>query len=137
MCVKDGVISPFRKKYISEIIDDIKANASKEFEVIWKENKARGIHRAILTDIISEKINQINDAVTASDLFANKTLVKRVIANGIPPTLVEKVGVDKILKRIPETYSKALFASRLASAYVYRYGLDANEINFYEFLKEL
>jgi hypothetical protein len=31
---------------------------------------------------------------------------------------------------------KAVFASRLAGRYVYKYGLDANEINFYEFLKE-
>jgi len=136
MCVKDGMISEFRQKYINEIIEDIKDNASKEFEVIWKENKAKGIPRAILTDVISEKINRIKDAVAASDLFANKALVKKVIAKGIPPTLVEKVGVDKILKRIPETYLKALFASRLAGAYVYKYGLDANEINFYEFLKE-
>ena len=136
MCVKDGMSSEFRQKYIHEIIEDIKGNASKEFEVIWKENKAKGIPRAILTDVISEKINRIKDAVAASDLFANKVLVKKVIAKGIPPTLVEKVGVDKILKRIPETYLKALFASRLAGAYVYKYGLDANEINFYEFLKE-
>jgi len=136
MCVKDGVISEFRQKYIKEIIEDIKDNASKEFEVIWKENKAKSIPRAILTDVISEKINRIKDAVAASDLFANKALVKKVIAKGIPPTLVEKVGVDKILKRIPETYLKALFASRLAGAYVYKYGLDANEINFYEFLQE-
>jgi glutamate dehydrogenase len=136
MCVKDGVISEFRQKYINEIIEDIKDNASKEFEVIWKENKAKGIPKAILTDVISEKINQIKDAVAASDLFANKALVKKVIAKGVPPTLVKKVGVDKILKRIPKTYLKALFASRLAGAYVYKYGLDANEINFYEFLKE-
>jgi len=136
MCVKDGVISEFRQKYINEIIEDIKDNASKEFEVIWKENKAKGIPRAILTDVISEKINRIKDAVAASDLFANKALVKKVIAKGVPPTLVKKVGVDKILKRIPKTYLKALFASRLAGAYVYKYGLDANEINFYEFLKE-
>ena len=136
MCVKDGVISEFRQKYINEIMEDIKDNASKEFEVIWKENKAKGIPRAILTDVISEKINRIKDAVAASDLFANKALVKKVIAKGVPPTLVKKVGVDKILKRIPKTYLKALFASRLAGAYVYKYGLDANEINFYEFLKE-
>ena len=63
--------------------------------------------------------------------------MKKVIASGVPPALVEKVGVDKILKRVPEAYLKALFASRLAGAYVYKYGLDANEIKFFEFLKKL
>jgi len=31
---------------------------------------------------------------------------------------------------------KAIFASRLASRYVYAYGLDANEIHFYTFLQQ-
>lgn len=137
MCVRDGAITEFRQKYIAEIIEFVKNNADLEFEIIWKENKAKGIPRAILTDLISEKINRIKDAIAASGLFENKVLVKRVIAKGVPPVLVEKVGVDRILKRVPEAYLKALFASGLAGHYIYKYGLDANEINFYEFLKEV
>ena len=136
MCVKNGALTEFRKTYISQIIESIKDNADKEFEVIWKENKAKGIPRAVLTDTVSEKINQIKDAIAGSELFTNKVLVKKVVAKGAPPVMVEKVGVDKILKRLPEAYQKAFFASRLAGAYVYKYGLDANEINFFEFLKE-
>jgi glutamate dehydrogenase len=49
---------------------------------------------------------------------------------------LDLVGHEKLLKRMPATYMKAVFASRLAGRYVYKYGLDANEINFYEFLKE-
>ena len=137
MCVHDGAITEFRQKYIAKIVEFVKNNADLEFEIIWKENKAKGTPRAILTDLISEKINRIKDAVAASDLFENKVLVKRVIAKGVPPVLVEKVGVDRILKRVPEAYLKALFASGLAGHYVYKYGLDANEINFYEFLREV
>jgi len=136
MCVKNGDLTEFRKTYIGQIIESIKDNADKEFEVIWKENKAKGIPRAVLTDTVSEKINQIKDAIAGAELFTNKVLVKKVVAKGAPPILVEKVGVDKILKRLPEAYQKAFFASRLAGAYVYKYGLDANEINFFEFLKE-
>jgi glutamate dehydrogenase len=51
--------------------------------------------------------------------------------------LVEEIGFAKILKRVPGPYLKAVFASQLASRYVYKYGLDANEVNFYEFLKEV
>jgi glutamate dehydrogenase len=137
MSVKNGRVSEFRRKYIDGILNFIRAAASKEFEIIWKENKAKGIPRAILTDTLSEKINAIKDAIAASDLFGDKALVKKVVASGVPAALVEKVGIDKILKRVPETYLKALFASRIAGAYVYTYGLDANEITFFEFLKKL
>jgi glutamate dehydrogenase len=137
MCVRDGAITEFRRKYIAEIIEFVKDNADKEFEVIWKENKAKGIPRAVLTDLVSEKINQIKDAVASSGLFENKILLKRVIAKGVPPVLVEKTGVDRILKRVPEAYLKALFASALAGRYIYTYGLEANEIHFYEFLREV
>jgi len=137
MCVRDGGITPFRQAYISEIIDFIKDNADKEFELIWRENKAKGISRAVLTDAVSEKINQIKDAVASSGLFENKALVRKVITKGAPASLVEKVGVDRILKRVPEAYLKALFASRIAGQYVYKHGLDANEINFFEFINEI
>ncbi len=46
-------------------------------------------------------------------------------------------GIEGIGQRVPQTYLKALFASRLAGPYVYKFGLDANEIHFYQFLKEL
>ena len=137
MCVRDGAITEFRRKYIAEIVEFVKDNADKEFEVIWKENEAKGIPRAVLTDLVSEKINQIKDAVASSGLFEDKVLLKRVIAKGVPPALVEKTGVDRILKRVPEAYLKALFASALAGQYIYKYGLDANEIHFYEFLREV
>jgi glutamate dehydrogenase len=137
MCVRNGRVSEFRRKYIDGILSFIRDAASKEFEIIWKENKAKGLPRAILTDTLSEKINAIKDAIAASDLFADKALAKKVVAGGVPAALVEKIGIDKILKRVPETYLKALFASRIAGAYVYTYGLDANEITFFDFLKRL
>ena len=130
--LKEGATAPAQ-----EIIDFIKDNADKEFELIWRENKAKGISRAVLTDAVSEKINQIKDAVASSGLFENKALVRKVITKGAPASLVEKVGVDRILKRVPEAYLKALFASRIAGQYVYKHGLDANEINFFEFINEI
>jgi glutamate dehydrogenase len=137
MCVREAGITPFRQAYVGEIVEFIKDNADREFEIIWRENKAKGIARSILTDVVSEKINKIKDAVASSGLFEDKALVRKVIAKGVPPALTAKVGVDKILKRVPEAYLKALFASRIAGQYVYKSGLDANEIDFFEFLKEV
>jgi glutamate dehydrogenase len=136
MCVKDRLIPEFRHAYIEQILEIIRENASLEFEIIWKENKAKRVPRAVLTDLVSAKINQIKDAIIGSDLFSNKALVKKVCTCGCPSALLDLVGHDKLLKRVPATYMKAVFASRLAGQYVYKYGLDANEINFYEFLKE-
>jgi glutamate dehydrogenase len=39
------------------------------------------------------------------------------------------------MERVPASYLKAILASRLASRYVYAYGMDATEVDFHEFIK--
>ncbi len=136
MCVKDGKISDFRKKYVAEDLDFIRKNAALEFEVIWRENARTGTPRSILTDLISEKINRIKDTIGESALFEDKELVRKAIECCVPPVLVARIGFAKILQRVPTTYLRALFASRLAGHYVYAHGLDANEVDFFGFLQE-
>lgn len=136
MCVKNGNIHPFRKKYVEEILAIIRENAQLEFEVIWNENKRTNIPRSVLTDRISEKINVITDAITASNLSAEEALFNTVIECCCPHVLIAQVGLDQILARVPQAYLKAIFASRLASRYVYKHGLDANEVDFFDFLQE-
>ncbi len=137
MCIRNGVVSPFRKKYVAQILEIIRQNARLEFETIWKENELKKIPRPVLTDLISEKINAIKDAVGRSDLMNDRRLFKKVTECCIPRVLVEEIGFAKISRRVPMTYLKALFASELASRYVYRHGLEANEVSFYGFLKDL
>jgi glutamate dehydrogenase len=134
MCVEDRKIPTFRKRYIEEITRIIKDNASKEFEIIWKENVEKNIPRSILTDLISNKINQITNTVYASDLDNDRQLFQAVVERFCPPTLLEQVGFKTIVKRVPQSYLKSVFASYLASTYVYQFGLDANEIDFHTFL---
>jgi len=136
MCVKGRKIPAFRKRYIEGILDIIRQNARLEFEVIWKENVQKNIPRSALTDLISEKINEIKDAIYSSELFNDEDLFQKVIKCCCPDVLVGQIGFEKILERVPLSYLKAIFASRLASRYVYKYGLDANEIDFFEFIKE-
>jgi len=136
MCVRRGRINPFRKRYIHEIINIIKENASLEFDIIWKENEEKKIPRSILSDLISEKINQVADSIYASELFKDKDLFKKVIECCCPSVIIGHEGFENILERIPEPYLKAIFASRLSSRYVYKFGLDAGEINFYHFLND-
>jgi glutamate dehydrogenase len=136
MYAKKTKVPPFRKRYVEEILEIIRANAQLEFEVIWKDHLRTGLPRSVLTDRISEKINAIIDAINASDLHKDETLFRQVIECCCPRVLIEQVGFDKILKRVPQRYLEALFASSLASRYVYKHGLEANEINFYSYLQE-
>jgi glutamate dehydrogenase len=137
MCVRNGVAPDFRKKYVKQILEIIRENARLEFDVIWRENAVKKLPRSVLSDSISEKINLIKDAVSKSDLFEDKALFRKVIKCCIPGVLIEEIGFPKLLKRVPQPYLRAVLASQLASRYVYRYGLEANEINFYDFLKEI
>jgi len=136
MCVKNGVIPEFRKTYVEEILDLIKAHSAAEFEIIWRENKKKKIHMSSLTDLVSQKINNVADAIYASELYSNKSLFKKIIQCCCPQILIDQIGFEKIAKRVPHAYLVAIFASRLASHYVYKYGLDAGEIDFYDFVKK-
>ena len=136
MCVEDGRIPEFRREYVKEILELIRTNAASEFEVIWRENEEKGIPMSILTDLVSEKINKITDAVYASKLYNDRGLFKKVVQCCCPQVLIAKIGFDKIMQRVPRPYLIAVFASRLASNYIYKYGLDADEVDFYDFIKD-
>jgi len=136
MCVKNTKVPPFRIRYVEEILEIIRENAQLEFEVIWKEHERTHLPRSVLTDRISKKINAITDAINTSDLFKDKALFRKVIECCCPRVLIDQVGFDKILQRAPRRYLEALFASRLASRYVYKHGLEGNEIDFYGYLQE-
>ncbi len=135
MCVKKGRIPVLRSKYIREILEIIRKNASQEYHAIQRESLKKGIPRAVLSDRISDKINAVTDAVYASELFKDRKLFRNVIQCCCPSVLIDFLGFDKIFKRVPDAYLRAIFASRLSSRYVYEYGLDANEIDFHNFLK--
>jgi glutamate dehydrogenase len=136
MVVRNGKLTEFRKTYVQEIVDHISDNARREFETIWRENARTGIPRSVLSDRVSEKINAIKDSIMGSELFKDKALVRKVIEVGCPPVLCKLLGIGRILQRVPEAYLRALFASRLAARYVYEHGLEANEIDFFNFLQQ-
>jgi len=45
------------------------------------------------------------------------------------------IPIDEILKRVPDNYARAIFAAYLASHFVYKYGLNASEFAFFEFIQ--
>ncbi len=135
MCVKNQHVPAFRKRYVAEILDIIRENATLEFQVISQEHRENGTSCVLLTDRLSDKINSVTDAIYTSELFKDRKLFRRVIQCCCPSVLIEEVGFEKIMRRVPEAYLRAVFASRMASRYVYECGLDANEIDFHSFIK--
>ncbi len=89
LCVKKGRIPAFRKKYIQEILEIIRTNASHEYHAIQKENLKTNTPRSVLSDQISDKINAVTDAVYASELFKDRKLFRSVIQCCCPSVLIE------------------------------------------------
>ena len=113
------------------------SNAQQEFECLWREAERTGRPRAVLSDEVSVKINELNDAVSKSTLFGQDNVKYNVLLSVIPPTLLKQVGLKNILARVPAAYATALFSATLASQFVYKYGLDAADFAFFEFVQPL
>jgi len=136
MCVHDNKVSSFREQYIKQILRIIKENASLEFDLIEIAHEKTNIPRSVLTERISDKINQVTDAVYASELYKNEEFFKAVVKGCCPDVLIKQVGFGAVMERVPVLYLKAIFASRLASRYVYQFGLEANEIDFHNYVNQ-
>jgi len=134
MVVKDGKLSDFRKAYIEEIVKRIKANARAEFELMWKEHNEKGIPFTLLTNLVSKKINDITDSVYNSDLVDDEKFREEIIKRYTPQPLLNLVGIKNILSRVPINYLKAITATKIATDFVYNYGLKADEVDFYKYL---
>jgi glutamate dehydrogenase len=133
---KDGKVPDFMKSYIDEIIKIIKYNARAEFNLLWNEHEKKGIPFTLLTNRVSRRINDITDAIFNSDLPANTKLRENIITEYTPKTLLELIGLESILERVPENYLNAIVASKVATNFVYKYGMESNEIDFFNYLRK-
>eukprot|EP01129_Flabellula_baltica_P016657 TRINITY_DN9000_c0_g1_i1.p1 TRINITY_DN9000_c0_g1~~TRINITY_DN9000_c0_g1_i1.p1 ORF type:complete len:1360 (+),score=378.94 TRINITY_DN9000_c0_g1_i1:114-4193(+) len=136
MCVKDEP-PKFYKEYVEDIKNIIEENARKEFNAIWNEHQRLGTPRAILTDQLSDKINELNTVIAKSDLYNRDDLRRQVLKQYLPPTLLKAVPFKVLEQRVPENYLQSIFSTTLAASFVYKYGLNSNEFSFFEFLQGL
>jgi glutamate dehydrogenase len=120
MIFKDGTPSDFYQSYVRDIQEKITENAAAEFSCIWKEHaRIQGAKpRTIISDELSSKLNDLQAELEASDLFDDDASKRGVMSRAIPKTLTNKVGLDTLLQRLPETYQRALFSSWVASHFV-------------------
>jgi len=88
---------------------------------------------SLLTDILSEKVNELNTSIVENLQF-DPVLKRKVLAEALPQALQRLVGLDTLMKRLPESYLLALLSAHLASRFVYEYGLSANQFAFWQFM---
>jgi glutamate dehydrogenase len=120
MLFKDGRPTDFYKAYVKDIQQKITENAQSEFLCIWREfNRLNGAKpRTLISDELSSTLNDLQADLEASDLFDDLPSRRGVLGKAIPQTLVKQVGLDTLMKRLPEPYQRALFSSWVASHFV-------------------
>ncbi|PPQ75710.1 hypothetical protein CVT26_000951 [Gymnopilus dilepis] len=139
MIFKDGKPSKFYENYVKDIQAKITENAAAEFHCIWKEHaRLNGTKtRTAISDELSQTLNNLQAELEASDLFDDVPSRHGVMRRAIPKTLVDQVGLETLLKRLPEAYQRALFSSWVASHFIYKYGVNASSVDFFHFARDL
>jgi glutamate dehydrogenase len=120
MIFKDGRPSEFYNAYVKDIQQKITENAQSESICIWREfQRLNGTKpRTLITDELSNTLNDLQADLEASDLFDDVPSRRGVLSQAVPNTLLKKVGLDTLLQRLPEQYQRALFASWVSSHFV-------------------
>lgn len=137
MMVTDETSPPaFYQQYVQDVIHIIESRARAEFDRLWEEKQQGSLPCCELTDVLSNKINDLNQSIVASSLWTNEALRRKVIKEAVPPCLTELIGLDTLLERVPESYLQAIFGAYLACRFVYEKGMHAGEFGFFEFMQE-
>ena len=134
MCcdAKTGEPPQFYTDYVKEVQAKIQENARLEFEAIWREHEKTGIPRSILSDQLSWAITDLDEELQKSELWSNETIRHGILRDALPRLLLEKIGLDTIISRVPESYLRAIFGSYLASRFVYEFGGQPSQFAFFD-----
>jgi glutamate dehydrogenase len=135
--VKRGRAHGFRQRYIQEIIETIRRNVRSEFNLLWSEHERTGKAMTLLTNELSTRINDLTDAVMNSELPEQRSLRRKVVADYVPDSLLDLVGIDTVLERLPENYTRSIVSSSIAANFVYVCGLAADEVAFHRYVDAL
>lgn len=137
---EDKALSEFYKMYVQDIQNKIKEYCEMEFEALWNETRRTNVTISDAVNILSKKISELKrDILNSKTLCFDYVLMKNVLQQVIPKTLLQIVPFDEIYKRVPFSYLKSLFASCLASRYYYsqQFLSDISVFNFFEYIKKL
>lgn len=138
MQVQDGIVPQFYIEYVKAVHRVIENNARLEFECIWKENVEQPTKtKALISDELSIAISKLDDELQCSGtLWSNELLRRVVLEQALPDMLIKQIGMDVLLQRIPEAYLRAVFASYIASRFIYKCGVQPSQFAFFEFMSQ-
>ncbi|KAI1144400.1 NAD-specific glutamate dehydrogenase [Hypoxylon sp. FL0543] len=131
-----GEAPEFYKEYVKQVQATIRENARLEFEAIWREHEQTGVPRSVLSDTLSLAITTLDEELQKSDLWENPKIRRAVLADALPKLLIDKIGLDTIISRVPDSYLRAIFGSYLASRFVYEFGSNPSQFAFYDFMSK-
>ncbi len=134
---KGGVIPRFRENYINEVMATIAHRADQEFKLLWDTHQERNIPISLLSETVSQKINEITKAIESSTLFEVEAVRRSAFRQHVPSVLLELIGMDAILERVPASYQRAIFARSIASGFIYRFGIDVGFEDYRRYIEEL
>ncbi|KAH7374651.1 NAD-specific glutamate dehydrogenase, partial [Plectosphaerella cucumerina] len=137
MCVgADGQAPQFYKDYVKSVQEKIQENARLEFEALWREAEQTGTPRSILSDQLSVAITDLDEELQHSDLWKDERIRRSVLEDALPNLLLQKIGLDTIIQRVPDSYLRAIFGSYLASRFVYEHGINPGQFAFFNFMSK-
>jgi len=137
MCYRpNGEAPAFYRAYVKEVQDKICENARLEFEALWREHEETGIARAIISDRLSVAITDLDEKLQGSDLWRDEKIRKAILRDALPKLLLDKIGLETIIERVPDAYLRAIFGSFLASRFVYEFGSQPSQFAFYDFMSK-
>ncbi|WVQ84205.1 hypothetical protein IAT38_006356 [Cryptococcus sp. DSM 104549] len=139
MVFKDGKPSTFYQSYVKDIQQKICENAAAEYTCIskeWTRNKGSK-SRTTISDQLSSTLNDLQNELEVSDLYENLASRKHVLTRAIPKTLVDKVGLEVLMQRLPEQYQRAVWSAWVSSNYIYQCSMTASNVDFFHFFSQL
>lgn len=132
MCIQDGKVPEFYRTYVKAVQETIQRNAQLEFEALWREHKETGKPISVLSDELSLAITKLDEELQRTELWTNIPLRTSVLQEALPRCLVDTIGLDEILKRVPINYLRSIFGSYLASRFIYEYGCNTSQFGFFD-----
>ena len=85
--------------------------------------------------LTSSSLEVLAALALTDDEFDKHMRVKNHTIPDFMKSYIESV-LETILNRVPAPYLDAIVASKVATNYIYRHGMDANEIDFFNYLKK-
>ncbi|KAI8138244.1 Glutamate/Leucine/Phenylalanine/Valine dehydrogenase-domain-containing protein [Fennellomyces sp. T-0311] len=136
MCIKDDHVPEFYQAYVKEVQETIERNARIEFEALWREHNKTKQPISLLSDDLSTAIVQLQEQLQNTTLWDNPDLRRAVLERAFPKLLLDKLGLETLMERVPESYVRAIFGAYLASQFVYQHGATPDHFAFFEFMRE-